>query len=264
VAIEYRWAAGQYDRLPVLAADLVHRKVAIVVTLGGDPAALAAKSATTTIPIVFMVGSDPVSLGLVASLNRPGGNATGVNLFIAEIEAKRLELLRELVPTATAFGVLINPKTVNAEAQLSDVQSGARALGLRIEVIKASNEADIDRGFASLAQKRTDGLLVTADPFFNYRRDQIISLATHDAIPTVYFFRDFAASGGLVSYGTSLTEAYRQVGVYTGKILSGSNPTELPVVQPTKFELVINLKTARTLGIAVPTSLLVTADEVIE
>jgi putative ABC transport system substrate-binding protein len=264
VAIEYRWAEGQYDRLPTLAADLIHRTPAVIVTLGADPAALAAKVATTTIPIVFLVGGDPVKLGLVESLNQPGGNATGVNFLVSEMTAKRLALLHELAPTAAVLGVLINPKSAVAEAQLSDVQSAAHALGQQIEIINASNEAEIDMAFASFAQRKIGGLVIADDPFFNNRRDQIISLAAHYALPTVYFFREFAASGGLISYGTSLTDAYHQVGVYAGKILGGANPTDLPVMQPTKFELVINLKTAKALGFTVPQTLLVAADEVIE
>jgi putative tryptophan/tyrosine transport system substrate-binding protein len=263
VTIEYRWAEGQYDRLPALAADLVHRTAAVIVSLGADPAALAAKGATTTIPIVFLVGGDPVKLGLVASLNRPRGNATGVNFLVSEMTAKRLALLHELVPTAAGLGVLINPKSAVAEAQLGDAQSAAHALGQQVEIINASNEGEIDTAFASFTQ-RAGGLVIADDPFFNNRRVQIVSLAAHYAIPTVYFFREFTASGGLISYGTSLTEAYHQVGVYAGKILGGANPTDLPVIQPTKFELVINLKTAKALGITVPQTLLVAADEVIE
>jgi putative ABC transport system substrate-binding protein len=264
VAIEYRWAEGHYDRLPSFAADLVRHQAAVIVTLGDAPAALAAKAATSSIPILFIVGSDPVKLGLVASLNGPGGNATGVNLFIAEMEAKRLELLHELVPTATKLAVLVNPNAANAEAQLSDVRSASQALGLQIEVIDASNEAGIDAGFAGLAQRNVGGLTISADPFFNNRREQLIALAARYAIPTVYFFHEFPQSGGLISYGTSLTDAYRQVGVYTAKILGGLKPSDLPVMQPTKFELVINLKTAKVLGIIVPQILRMTADEVIE
>jgi putative ABC transport system substrate-binding protein len=211
-----------------------------------------------------MVGRNPVKFGLVASLNRPGGNATGVNLFITETEAKRIELLRELVPTATTLVVLMNPKTADAETQLSDVQAAARTLQQRIDVMNASNESDIDMAFATLAQTKSSALLVGADPFFNNRRNLIISLAARHAIPAIYPLRDFADSGGLISYGTSLTDAYRQVGVYAGKILNGAKPTELPVVQPTKFELVINLKTANALGLEIPPKLLALADEVIE
>jgi putative ABC transport system substrate-binding protein len=264
VKIEYRWAEGYYDRLPALAADLVQQNVAVIFAAGGDPSALAAKAATTTIPIVFILGSDPVKLGVVTSLNRPGGNLTGVNLLITEMEAKRLELLHRLVPTATKLAVLLNPKTANAETQLNEVRSAGRTLGPQIEVIDASDERDIDMAFASLAQKKIGGLVISADPFFNNCRSQFIALASRYSMPTLYFVREFANSGGLISYGTSITDAYHQVGVYTGKILSGAKPSDLPVVQPTKFELVINLKTAKTLGLIVPPTILATADEVIE
>jgi len=264
VAIEYRWAEGRYERLPELAADLVRRQAAAIVTVGGDPPALAAKAATSTIPIVFMVGRNPVKFGLVTSLNRPGGNATGVNLFIGETEAKRIDLLRQLVPTATTLVVLMNPKTADAETQLSEMQAAGRALQQRIEIVNASNELEIDMAFTTLAQRKISGLLVGADPFFNNRREQITSLAAHHAIPALYPLRDFADSGGLISYGTSLADAYRQVAIYVGRILKGEKPGELPVVQPTKFELVINLKTAKALGLEIPQKLLALADEVIE
>ena len=263
VKIEYSWAEGYYDRLPALAADLVRERVAIIFA-GAAPSALAAKAATTTIPIVFIVGSDPVKLGVVTGLNRPGGNLTGVNLLIREIEAKRLGLLHQLVPTATKLAVLLNPKTVNAETQLSEVRSAGRTLGPQIEVIDASDERDIDMAFASLAQKKFGGLVVSADPFFNNSRSQFIALAARYSMPTLYFVREFVNSGGLISYGTSITEAYHQVGVYIGKILSGAKPSDLPIVQPTTFELVVNLKTAKTLGLTVPPTILATADEVIE
>jgi putative ABC transport system substrate-binding protein len=262
--IEYRWAEGHYGRLPDLAADLVRRQVAVIVTVGGDPPALAAKAATSTIPIVFMVGRNPVKFGLVASLSRPEGNATGVNLFITETEAKRIELLRELVPKGTPLAALMNPKTADAEAQINDVLAAARTLQQQIEVMSASDEHEIDTAFATLAQRKIGGLLVGADPFFNNRRDLITSLATRYGIPAIYPLRDFADSGGLISYGTSLTDAYRQVGVYVGRILKGEKPADLPVVQATKFELVINLKTAKALGLIVPPMLLTSADEVIE
>jgi len=264
VAIEYRWAEGQYDRLPDLAIDLVRRQVAVIVTVGGDPPALAAKAATSTIPIVFMVGRNPVKFGLVASLNRPGGNATGVNLYITETEAKRIGLLRDLLPTATTLAVLINPKTADAEIQLSEVLAAARALQQQIEVMNASSELDINVAFVTLAQRKIGALLVGADPFFNSRRDLIISLAARHAVPAIYPLRDFAVSGGLISYGTSLTDAYRQVGIYAGRILKGEKPGELPVVQPTNFEFVINLKTAKALGLQIPDKILAIADEVIE
>jgi putative tryptophan/tyrosine transport system substrate-binding protein len=264
VAIEYRWAEGHYDRLPALAADLVQHGAAVIISVGGDPAALAAKAATSTIPTLFMVGRDPVELGLVASLNRPGGNATGINLFITEMEAKRIGLLHEFVPTATSLGVLLNPKTADAATELSAVNAAGRTLQQRIEIENASNDSEIDAAFTAFAQNKIGALLVGADPFFNNRRDLIVSLAARHAIPAIYSLRDFADSGGLVSYGTSLTDAYRQVAIYAGRILKGEKPADLPVVQPTKFELVINLKTAKTLGLTVPNSLLATADEVIE
>jgi len=264
LVIEYRWAEGRYGRLPDLAADLAQRQVAVIVTVGGDPPALAAKAATSTIPIVFMVGRNPVKFGLVASLNRPEGNATGVNLFITETEAKRIELLRELVPMGTPLAALMNPKTADAEAQINEVLGAARTLQQQIEVMSASDEHEIDTAFATLAQRKIGGLLVGADPFYNNRRDLITSLAARHRIPAIYPLRDFADSGGLISYGTSLTDAYRQVGVYVGRILKGEKPADLPVVQPTKFELVINLKTAKALGLIVPPMLLTSADELIE
>jgi len=264
IAIEYRWAEGQYDRLSALATDLVRRKVAVIVALGGDPPALAAKAATATIPIVFIVGSDPVTFGLVESLNRPGGNATGVNLLLTEIESKRIGLLHELVPTATKFAMLVNPKTANAEAQIRDAQAATRALGLPMEVFNASSDADLEPGFARLTQSKIDALLVEADPYFVARRNLIISLATQHAIPTIYPLREFSDSGGLISYGTNLVEAYRQTANYVSRILKGEKPADLPVVQLTKFELVVNVKAAKALGLTVPQTVLVAADEVIE
>jgi len=264
VAVEYRWAEGHYERLPALAADLVQRQVAVIVTVGGDPPALAAKAATSEIPIVFMVGSNPVKFGLVASLNRPEGNATGVNLLITEMEAKRIDLLRELLPKATTFAVLMNPKTASAETQVSDAQAATRTLGLPLEMLKASSDDDIELAFARLTQMKIDALLLEADPFFVVRQNLIISLATQHAIPTIYPLREFVISGGLISYGTNLVDAYRQVGDYVGRVLKGEKPASLPVVQPTKFELVINVKTAKALGITVPPALLAIADEVIE
>ena len=264
VAIEYRWAEGKYDRLPDLARDLVRRQVAVIVTVGGDPPALAAKAATSTIPIVFMVGRNPVKFGLVASLNRPGGNTTGVNLYITETEAKRIELLRDLVPRATTIGVLMNPKTADAEIQVGEVLAAACALQQRIEVMNASSELEIDTAFVTLAQRNIGALLVGADPFFNNRRDLIISLAARHAIPAIYPLRDFADAGGLMSYGTSLMDAYRQVGNYAARMLKGEKPGELPVVQPTKFDFVINLKTAKALQLQIPDRMVAIADEVIE
>jgi putative ABC transport system substrate-binding protein len=264
VAIEFRWADGHYDHLPALAAELVRVHVAVIVTVGGDPAAFAAKRASQTIPIVFMVGRNPVELGLVSSLNYPGGNSTGINLLVAETESKRFEILRQLVPTASRFAVFINPKNADAEVQLNIVQSAAKALNQQIEVINASTESEIEKAFTIFEHDAIAGFIVVADPFFVNQRDQIILAANQRQIPGVYFLREFAEAGGLASYGVSLSDAYRQAGVYAGKILSGVRPTDLPVVQPTKFDLMINLKTAKMLGLTIPPTLLATADEVIE
>ena len=264
VAIEFRWAEGHYDQLPALAAELAEKRAAVIVTVGGDPPAFAAKAASTTIPLVFMVGQDPVKLGLVTSLSRPGGNATGVNLLISETESKRIDLLRELAPAASVFAALINPKNADAEVQSSAVNSAAHSIGQQIEIINASNEIELENAFARFVQDRIGGFILTADPFFVYRREQIIAAAAEHQIPGVYFLREFVESGGLASYGTSLADAYRQAGVYAGKILAGTKPTDLPVIQPTKFELVINLKTAKALGLTVPPSLLAIADQAIE
>ena len=265
VVIEYRWAEGQIDRLPALAAELVRRRVAVITTGGGPAAALAAKAATTTIPIVFVVGEDPVKLGLVASLARPGGNLTGINLVIGELTAKRLGLLRELVPGAARVAVLVNPaNTANAETTLRDVEPAARAMGLQIQILKASTSQEIEAAFATFVGERPDALFVGNDAFLISRRVQLVHLATRHAIPATYTARDFAEVGGLMSYGSNITDAYRQFGVYAGRILKGAKPAELPVVQSTKFELVINLPTARMLGLTVPDKLIAAADEVIE
>src|SRR5262245_58115739 len=263
VAIAYLWAEGQYDRLPEMAAELVLRHVAVIVA-STIPAAVAAKAATATIPIVFYVAGDPVKLGLVAGLARPGSNATGVNSFVAELGAKQLELLRELLPTAARIGLLINPTNPNVEGVTKDVTAASSATGVQIDVVRASDSREIEAAFATLVRNRADALVVGADSFFTNRRLQVATLATRHAIPAVYVGREYVDAGGLIYYGTSLTEVYRQLGTYAGRILKGDKSAELPVVQSTKFELVINLITARALGLTVPPTLLARADEVIE
>ncbi len=264
LAIEFRWAEGQYDRLPDMAADLVRRQVAVITTTGGDPAALAAKAATTIIPIVFTAGTDPVKSGLVASLNRPGGNATGVHILTAMMEGKRQGLLRELVPTVKRIAVLLNPTYTAAEVQLKEVEEAARTLGLETQVLHASTELELDTTFATLGQLRVGALQVCADPSFNSRRDHIVALAARHAIPAIYEQREFAVAGGLASYGTSLNDAYYQLGIYTGRVLNGDKPADLPVMQSTKYEFIINLKTAKALGLEISPTLSARADEVIE
>jgi putative tryptophan/tyrosine transport system substrate-binding protein len=264
VAIEYRWAENDLSRIPELVADLVRRQVAVIATPGSSAAALAAKAATTTIPIVFTLGLDPVQLGLVASLSRPGGNITGVNSMSNELVAKRLGLLHELLPTATRFAVLVNPKNPTTESLKKDIEAAAAAIGPRIEFFTASTGAEIDTAFASVLQKRADALAVHPDNLFINRRVQLVTLAARHAVPTIYPLRPDAEAGGLMSYGTKLADAHRQAGVYTGRILKGAKPADLPVVQPTKFEFVINLQTAKTIGLTVPPTLLARADEVIE
>jgi len=264
VAIEYRWAENQIDRMPALAAELVRKQVAVIATTGATVAASAAKAVTTTIPIVFLTGADPVESGLVASLARPGGNLTGINLLTIDLTAKRLELLRELVPAATRVAVLANPAGPAPEAMLRDVETAARAMGLQVQVLNAGTSPEIDAAFASFVRERPDALFVGPDPFFVSRRVQLVHLASRHAVPAAYTQRDYAVAGGLMSYGSNLMDAFRQVGVYTGRILKGAKPADLPVLQPSKFELVINHQTARMLGLTVPDKLLATADEVIE
>ena len=264
VAIEYRWAEGKYDKLPELAADLVHRGVSVIAATGGSVSVLAAKAVTMTIPIVFSIGIDPVRRGLVASLNRPGGNLTGVMLLNPELGGKQLGLLRETVPTATLIAVLLNPNSPVAEYELNYIQQAARYIKQEIHILHAQDEREIDAAFATMIQLGAGALLVGADPFFNSRRDQLVALAARHRIPAIYEEREYAAAGGLMSYGTSFAEAYRQVGLYTGRILKGEKPADLPVVQSSKFEFVINLKTAKALGLDVPLQLQQRADEVIE
>ena len=261
--IEYRWAEGHYDRLPALAANLVQHKVTVIAA-GSTPAALAAKAATSTVPIVFTTGGDPIKLGLVASLNRPGGNVTGVSNLITELGSKRLGLLRELVPSITLIGTLINPNFPDAERESRDVEAAARALGLQHIVLKAGSEREIDTAFATMAQQSSGALDVNVDPFFTARRNQIVALAARHAIPAIYPVRDFAVAGGLMSYGTDFADSYRQTGIYTGRVVRGEKPADLPVQRSTKFEFVINFKTAKALGLAVPNSMQLLADEVIE
>jgi ABC-type uncharacterized transport system substrate-binding protein len=264
IAIEYRWAENRLDQLPTLAADLVSRQVAVIAALGGDAPALAAKTASSTTPIVFAVTADPVELGLVASLNRPGGNITGVNFLLSSLVAKLFEVLHETVPAGAAIGFLVNPTIPNAEPDIRELRNVAEALGHKLLLAKASTEGEIEAAFADLVQAHVGGLLVGNDVYFYSRREQIVRLAAGHAIPTVYNVREFAAAGGLMSYGTSVDDAQRQAGVYVGRILRGVKPADLPVQQAVKVELVINLKTGKALGLTIPTSLLLRADEVIE
>jgi putative tryptophan/tyrosine transport system substrate-binding protein len=264
VAIEFRSADGQYDRLPELAADLVRRKVAVIASFGGLDSVLAAKAATTSIPIVFVIGGDPVKLGVVASLNRPGGNLTGVSLLTYQLDAKRLELMHELVPTATPIAMLVNPKNSQTESGLIGLQAAAQAIGQQIMVLNASTVGEVDGAFATLVQQRAGALIVSSDPFFQSVPDHLVALASRHAVPTIYPWREFADAGGLMVYQTSIGDAYRQAGVYVGRVLKGEKPADLPVQQSVKVELIVNLKTAKAFGLSVPLSLLGRADEVIE
>jgi ABC-type uncharacterized transport system substrate-binding protein len=264
VTIEYRWGRGRYDLMPALAAELVGRRAAVLVAGGGLPVALAAKAATSTTPVIFVMGSDPVETGLVASYNRPGGNVTGINILTMMLEPKRLGLLCELMPQATSIGVLLNPGFLPSAGQLKDVQEAARAMDLRIHVLRAGTESEIEAAFETVARERIAALAVAAAPFFDIRRDQLVALSARYRLPAIYHFREYAAAGGLMSYGTDLPDAYRQVGLYAGRILKGTKPADLPVMQPTKFEFVINLKTAKALDLEVPPTLIARADEVIE
>src|SRR5262245_16802069 len=264
VRIDYRWAQGQYDRLPALVAELLGQRIDVIVATAGTLSALAAKEATTSIPIVFVTGSDPIKFGLVASLNRPGGNATGVSFLVNVLTAKQFELLREMVPRAKLIGFLVNPTNPNTESDTRNVRAAAGSLGLPLHVLNASGEHEIDAAFAALAERRADALLVSTDPYFQIRADQVAALAARHAMPTMYSFRENVTAGGLMSYAPSIIDATRQAGVYTGRILAGEMPADLPVVQSTRFEFVINLRTARALGLSVPDKLLVAADEVIE
>jgi putative ABC transport system substrate-binding protein len=264
VAIEFHWAEGHYDRLPEMAADLVRRKVAVLVATGGGPSVMAAKAATATIPIVFTTGSDPIQLGFVTSLSRPGGNITGVNLFLSAMESKRLGLLRALLPGVQLIAVLLNPNRPDHAEQMRQVQEAAAAVGQQIHILLASNASAIDAAFATAVQLRAGAILISSDPFFNSQRDKIIALAARHAIPAIYELRDYARAGGLMTYGTNISDGYRQAGIYAGRILKGEKPGDLPVVQSTKFEFVINLKTAKALGIEVPPNLSAEADEIIE
>jgi putative ABC transport system substrate-binding protein len=264
VAIEFRWAEGQHDRLPALAAELVARRVAVIVAPGGAPAAIAAKSVTTTIPIVFEMGADPIAMGLVTSLNRPGGNLTGVSSLNVEVTPKRLEILREAIPTATVVAVLLNPTSPTADSQLRNLQEAARALGLQLHVLRATSARDFDAVFASLLQLRANGLVVASDTFFATHSEQLAALTARHAVPAIHQSRDFTLAGGLMSYGGSFVESHRQAGVYTGRVLKGDKPADLPVQQVTKVELLINLKTAKALGVTFPLALSGRADQVIE
>jgi putative tryptophan/tyrosine transport system substrate-binding protein len=264
VTIEYRWAEGRYDRLPELAADLVRRQVAVIAATGGEPSPLAAKAATATIPIVFTLGGDPVEIGLVASLNRPGGNLTGTTIMGVEMGPKRLDLVRQLVPNTTAIAMLINPNFPGSSTEVRDVQEAARSLGIQVYVLNATTESEIDAAFTTIVQQRPGALVIGTDPFLLGQRDQLVRLAARHTVPTIYFLREFVEAGGLISFGPNIANGYRQAGVYTGQILGGANPATLPVLRPTHFVLFINLKAAKALGLTVSDKLLALADEVIE
>jgi ABC-type uncharacterized transport system substrate-binding protein len=264
VAIEYRWGSGHYERLPDMALDLVRRGVAAIAATGGVPSVRAAQAATSTIPIIFTMGGDPVALGLVQSLNRPGGNVTGVTLLSGEIVSKRIALLTDLLPGARALAILVNSTTPASEAEAASAAEAARALGLRVVVLRVNSELNFDLAFRPLQRERVDALLVTTDPVFESQRDRVISLAAHHALPAVYALREYAVAGGLMTYGASINDVYRQAGLYAGRILKGEKPADLPIMRASKYELVINLRTARTLGLQIPATLLATADEVIE
>jgi putative tryptophan/tyrosine transport system substrate-binding protein len=264
VTIEYRWALGRYDRLPALATDLVKRDVAVLVAVGGDVSAVAARQATSTIPIVFGTGSDPVDAGLVASLGRPGGNATGYSLVTNDLEPKRLGILHDLVPNAAVIGVLLNPNFPPAASQLAALENAALAITQRLAVFRASNDIGLDASLASIVEQRVGALLVTADPYFATQRDRIVAFAAQNRLPAIYQFREYAVAGGLISYGPRITDAYRQAGLYAGQILKGAKPADLPIVLPTKYEFVINLKAAKALGLTIPSGLISFADEVVE
>jgi putative tryptophan/tyrosine transport system substrate-binding protein len=264
VAIEYRWAEGQYDRLPQLASELVESGVAVMILVGGGATTAAAKAATATIPIVVVMGDDPVKTGAVAALNRPGGNVTGVSLLSVAMEAKRLQLLRELAPNVSVIAIVLNPNNPQADEQLQELQDAGHALGVQVEPFKAGSPSEIDTAFLNLVERRAGALLMAADAFFNTRREQFIVLSARHALPAIFPYREFPAAGGLMSYGTSLADAYRQEGIYAGRILKGEKPAEMPVQQAVKIELVINLQTAKSLGLTIPLALLARADEVIE
>jgi putative ABC transport system substrate-binding protein len=264
VAIEFRWARGQYGRLPGLAAELVVRRVTVLIGLGGDASAVAAKQASSTIPIIFGIGGDPIKAGLVDSFNRPGGNATGFTLWTSQLEPKRVGLLHELVPGAPLIGALLNPSRPSAAHELQEIEDATRTIGQKLFVANASNDAELNAAFMSLVQRQVGAMLVASDVFFDTRRDRIIAFATQNRLPVIYHFREYAVSGGLISYGPRITDAYKQAGIYAGRILKGAMPADLPVVQPTRFELVLNLQTAKALGLEIPPMLLARADEVIE